>query len=91
MSEGNAMQQQLKAYLHETLAAQGRPAADVAADALLIEEGVLDSLLLLDFVLRIERRCNIKIPGEDIVPEHFGSLDVVATYLRERFGRGDPQ
>jgi acyl carrier protein len=91
MSEGNVMQQQLKAYLGETLEAQGRPVGDIAPDAALIDEGILDSLLLLDFVLLIERRCRIKIPGEDIVPEHFGSLHAVATYLRERFGLGDPQ
>jgi acyl carrier protein len=91
MSEEDVMQQQLKAYLCETLEAQGRPVGDIAPDAALIDEGILDSLLLLDFVLLIERRCRIKIPGEDIVPEHFGSLDAVATYLRERFGLGDPQ
>jgi acyl carrier protein len=91
MPEGNAMYQQLKAYLRETLEAQGRPVVDIAPDAPLIEEGVLDSLLLLDFVVLIERRCGIKIPGEDIIPEHFGSLDAVATYLRDRFGLGDPQ
>jgi acyl carrier protein len=85
------MQQQLKAYLRETLEAQGRPVADIALDAPLIEEGILDSLLLLDFVLLLERRCGIKIPGEDIVPEHFGSLTAVAIYLRERFGLGDPR
>jgi acyl carrier protein len=85
------MQQQLKAYLRETLQAQGRPLADITPDAHLIEEGIMDSLLLLDFVLLLERRCGVKIPGEDIVPEHFGSLAAVETYLRTRFGLGGPQ
>jgi len=85
------MQQQLHTYLCETLERQGRPVADVAPDALLIEEGILDSLLLLDFVLLIERRCGIKIPGADIVPEHFESLDAVATYLRKQFALGGHQ
>jgi acyl carrier protein len=86
MSEEDVMLQQLQAYLRDTLLAQGKVAADISPDAALIEEGILDSLLLLDFVVLIERRCGIKIPGEDIIPEHFGSLEAVATYLHQRFG-----
>jgi acyl carrier protein len=86
MSEEDVMLQQLQAYLRDTLLAQGKVAADISPDASLIEEGILDSLLLLDFVVLIERRCGIKIPGEDIIPEHFGSLEAVATYLHQQFG-----
>jgi acyl carrier protein len=82
------MEHQLKTYLFETLEAQGRPRKDVDPGASLIEAGILDSLLLLDFVVLLERRCGIKIPGEDIIPEHFGSLSAVAAYLRQRFGLG---
>jgi acyl carrier protein len=86
MSEEEVMLQQLQAYLRDTLEAQGRAATDISPSASLIEAGILDSLLLLDFVVLIERRCGIKIPGEDIVPEHFDSLEAVATYLYQRFG-----
>jgi acyl carrier protein len=85
------MEEQLKAYLLATLEAQGKPLPDISFEASLIDEGVLDSLLLLDFVLFLERRFGIKIPGEDIIPEHFGSLQAVSHYLRQRYGLGAPQ
>lgn len=51
-----------------------------------IDRGIFDSLSLLDFVVFIEKLCNIKIPGEDITPENFGSLEAVMGYLGENFG-----
>jgi acyl carrier protein len=51
-----------------------------------IAAGVFDSMSLLQFVLAAERICGIKIPGEDIVPDNFGSLASISSYLRERHG-----
>jgi len=35
-------------------------------------------------VMFTEKLCGIKIPGEDVHPENFGSLEAIMLYLKER-------
>ncbi len=79
------MEQELKAYILQTSAERGNPIRDLMPEDSFIDKGLLDSLSLLEFVVFIETRYGIKIPGEDIVPEHFESLAAVTAYLRKRF------
>ncbi len=84
--EATSVQEELKAYLVKAAAARGRHVTDIGPDAPLMEAGILDSLSLLDFVLFIEKRYGIEVPGEEIEPEDFGSLAGVTAYLCRRFG-----
>jgi acyl carrier protein len=67
-----------------TLATSRGKASDISRTDALIERGVFDSLSLLDFVVFTEKLCGVRIPGEDVHPENFGSLDAIRRYLRER-------
>ncbi len=45
----------------------------LALDTDLLEEGLLDSLLLIDVIFQIEERYGIKLGGEHVGPVHFRS------------------
>jgi acyl carrier protein len=60
-------------------------AADLDADASLLEAGVLDSTGVLELIEHLESRYGITIPDEDLLPENFDSIAGVLRYL-ERAG-----
>ena len=78
------MEQELKTYLLKISATRGKGVTDIPEDEPLLESGILDSLSLLDFVIFLEKRYRLKVPGDEIVPENFGSLAAVSAYLRAR-------
>ena len=79
-----AIEDRLTEHLLTLAAARGKPVGQISRTDQLIERGVFDSLSLLDFVVFAEKLCGVKIPGEDVHPENFGSLDAIMRYLRER-------
>lgn len=50
----------------------------------LLEEGILDSLGVLDVVAFIEREFGITVADDDLVPEHFRSVERLAAFVRGR-------
>jgi acyl carrier protein len=64
--------------------AQGLTALDRSDD--LIEQGVFDSISLLEFILYLEQSLGVKIPGEDVDPDNFGSLAAISRYLHTQYG-----
>ncbi len=80
------MEGELKTYLLTIAGTRGKGLADIPADEPLLESGILDSLSLLDFVVFLEKQYGLKVPGEEIVPENFGSLAAVSAYVRGRLG-----
>jgi 2-hydroxymuconate-semialdehyde hydrolase len=52
----------------------------------LLDKGILDSLSLLRLVLYIEEQFGIAVPGVDVVPEHFTSVEAICAYLQSRDG-----
>jgi acyl carrier protein len=51
-------------------------------DASLLEGGILDSLSLLRLVVFLERQFNITVGESDLLPENFGNVNTICTYLR---------
>lgn len=60
------------------------PEINIANDQDLLLSGLLDSLNILKLVSYLEQQCNIAIPPEDVLIEHFGSLDQIHEYLSGR-------
>lgn len=60
-----------------------RPESDFMSGADFIDSGLLDSFDMIALVDTLDRTYGISIDGEDIVPEHFGSLGAIATLLRK--------
>jgi acyl carrier protein len=50
----------------------------------LLEQGILDSLSLLQLVVFLEERFNIRVDEADLLPENFASVDTICAYLRAR-------
>lgn len=50
----------------------------------LLEEGILDSLSLLQLVVFLEERFNVRVDEADLLPENFASVDTICAYLRAR-------
>ena len=56
----------------------------IGDDQDLLLSGLLDSLSVVRLVTWLEKQCGIKIPPEDILVEHFGSLDQIVAYMQTR-------
>ena len=59
----------------------GRSAHTVESDTELLESGLLDSLGVMQLVWFIEQEFGVTVPAEDVVIEHFQSIDRIAAYL----------
>lgn len=57
---------------------------EVANDQELLISGIIDSLAVMRLVRLLEASFDTKIPAEDIVIEHFGSIDMMTAYLENR-------
>lgn len=52
----------------------------------LIEGGMLDSQGVLEVVVFIEERFAITVADEDLVPEHFQTIDRIGAYIQSKVG-----
>jgi acyl carrier protein len=48
----------------------------------LLASGILDSLSVLKLVLFLEEQFGAVVAPEDLIPEHFETIDSICTYLR---------
>lgn len=55
----------------------------------LIEAGLLDSLLLVELIVEIERRFGMTVPMDDLELENFRSIERIAAYLVRQKERSD--
>jgi Phosphopantetheine attachment site. len=60
-----------------------RPEFDFSEDVNFIEEGMLDSLDLVNLVERLEQEYSIEIDGLDIITENFSSLEGILNLLKK--------
>jgi acyl carrier protein len=61
--------------------------ADLAGDASLTQQGVLDSMGVLELIMFVEERFGVKIPDEDTLPENLDSVDRIVAYVQGRLGQ----
>ena len=78
----------LRAHILALPAAQAQGLTDLDRETDLVEQGVFDSISLLEFVVHLEKLCGIKVPGEDVDPDNFGSLAAIGDYLQACHGIG---
>lgn len=64
-----------------------RPDADFSASRDFLTDGLLDSFDLVALVSALDVRFGIAIPGVEIVPENFGSLDAIEALVRRQLAR----
>jgi acyl carrier protein len=71
-----------KFMLDQIAAGLGRVSFE--ADEDLLGQGIIDSLGIMKLVVFIEDTFNIKVDDAEIVPEHFQSLNSMATFVRQK-------
>jgi acyl carrier protein len=66
------------------LAAQFPMTKNIGYDEPLLKNGLIDSLGILDVVTFIEKEFGFTVADEDMLPENFGSVDRVASFVRSK-------
>lgn len=61
-----------------------RPEYDFSQNLNFIEEGMLDSLDIVTLVNGLDEKFSISIDGNDIIPENFSSLELIANLLKKK-------
>ena len=57
--------------------------ADFENSSDFLEDGLIDSFEIVDFVSRLEEKFPVEIKGIDIVPENFLNLETIEKLLRK--------
>jgi acyl carrier protein len=58
-----------------------------ADDASLLDQGIIDSMNVLQLILFIEKQFGISVPDQDVVPDHFDSVSRMAAYAQSKSPR----
>jgi acyl carrier protein len=74
--------ERIAAFMKQTFPAARR--RDIRDDDDLLEEGILDSVGVLDVVGFIEREFSVVAADEDLVPDNFRSLARLAAFVESR-------
>jgi acyl carrier protein len=53
-------------------------------DASFLEEGIVDSLGIMELVLFIEERFGLSVDDRDLTPDNFDSVNKMANYIQNR-------
>lgn len=81
MQQAGPIHEQIRAYIvTNVLFGTG----DVEYDASLISEGVLDSTSVLEMVLFLEEQYGIPVSEDEVVPEHFDSINALAAFIETK-------
>ena len=73
----------LTAYIQKECLPQNNK-VQLGYDINLFDAGIVDSAGLISFIAFIEIEFQIKIPDEDLLPENFISILVIAGYIRSK-------
>ncbi len=60
---------------------KGYPYSD---DASFVEEGIIDSMNVMELILFVEERFGVEVADEEIVPDNFNSVSRMANYVRRK-------
>jgi len=84
MMQTNPVSEQIKHFIvqHFPLARQRQ----LDNDDLLLENGILDSLGVLELVTYLEQEFKISIADEELVPEHFQTVKCLTALIQQKNG-----
>lgn len=77
------IEQQLKSYISSNLlfSENGYPYPDHAS---FLEEGIVDSVGIMELVAFIEENMSVKVEDQEITPDNFDSITQLAAYIRRK-------
>lgn len=77
------IQSQIKQYIAKNILFSDSGFA-YSDDASFLEEGIVDSLGIMDLVLFIEQSFGLSVDDEDLIPDNFDSVNKLARYIQRR-------
>jgi len=77
------VEEMIRTYIAKNIlfSGDGYPHPDTAS---FLEEGMIDSMNVLELVTFVEERFKIKVEDQDIVPDNFDSVAKLAAFVRSR-------
>jgi acyl carrier protein len=57
-------------------------------DASFLQEGIVDSVGVLELVLFVEETFGVEVNDQEIIPDNFDSVDKLASYIRSKTANG---
>jgi acyl carrier protein len=75
----------LKSFIAQELA-RDRPDLDVETEPL-VESGVIDSVGIMKLVAFMEKALKLRIEDDELVPEHFETLDALCLLVEKKRAR----
>lgn len=75
------IEQSIRTYIAENIifSGNGYPYPD---DTSFLNEGIVDSMNILELVLFVEERFGVKVEDAEIIPDNFDSVTRLAGYVR---------
>lgn len=55
-----------------------------------LEEGIIDSMNVMQLILFVEEHFGLRVPDQDITPDNFDSVSKIAAYVRQRQAEAAP-
>jgi len=79
------IENKIKAYIAKNLlfSKDGYKYPDEAS---FLEEGIVDSQGVMELVMYVEDEFGVKVADEDITPDNFDSVSLLADYIRRKTG-----
>jgi acyl carrier protein len=77
------VEQTIRKYIAENMlfSGNGYPYADGAS---FLEEGIVDSMGIMELVMFVEENFQVTVEDEDLVPDNFDSVSRLASYIRAK-------
>ena len=78
-----AVEQKLRKYIADNIlfSKNGYPYPD---DASFLENGIIDSMNVLELVVFVEDNFNLAVDDQDVVPENFDSIARLSAYVQSK-------
>ncbi len=79
----DTVEKQIRTYIAQNILFTGNdyPYAD---DVSFLDQGIVDSMNVLELVNFVEERYGVKVDDRDIVPDNFDSVARLAAYVRSK-------
>jgi len=79
----DSVEQKIAKYISENILFS-RNGYGYSVDASFLENGIVDSMNILQLVMFVEENFAVKVGDSDIVPENFDSVAKIANYIRAK-------
>lgn len=77
----NSVEEKIRSYIAQNIlfSSKGYPYQDTTS---FLDNGIVDSINVMELVMFVEETFHIKVKDEEIVPDHFDSVECLANYVK---------